>query len=280
MGTILVTGSTGTIGKEVVRALRARGADVRRAARQDDRGGPPTVPLAWDDPASIRAALEGVERAFLLTPFSDQQAHYGRAFVRAAQDAGVKHVVKLSVIGADAEPGIQLGRWHRAVEQDLEASGVPFTILRPTNFMTNFLGYYPPDREGTLYLPWGDAKVSFVAPSDVGEVAATVLTTEGHFGKVYTPTGPDAFTASEVAAILSSASGRSIRYVDVPEAAARDAMTKLALPGWMNDAMMELHAICKAGWVGATTSDVLTVTGRAPVTLGEFATAHAGALRG
>jgi len=263
-----------------VRALRARGADVRQAARKGERGGPSSVRLEWDDPTSLRAALEGVERAFLLTPFSENQEAYGRAFVRAAKDAGVKHLVKLSVIGADAEPGIQLGRWHRAVERELETSGVPFTILRPTNYMTNFLGYYPADKDGNLYLPWGDAKVSFVAPSDVGEVAATVLTTEGHLGKVYTPTGPDAVTASEVAAILSSASGRNITYIDVPEAAARGAMATQGLPGWMNDAMLELHAICKAGWVGATTNDVQTVTGRAPVTFLEFATAHAAALRG
>lgn len=280
MGAILVTGSTGTIGKEVVRALRARGADVRQAVRSSEAQGTSTVRMEWDDLRSVRAALEGVERAFLLTPFSEKQADYGRAFVRAAKEAKVKHLVKLSVIGADAEPGIQLGRWHREVEKEIEASGVPFTILRPTNFMNNFLSYYPADKEGALYLPWGNAKISFVAPSDVGDVAAAVLTQSGHEGKIYTPTGPEAFTAAEVASVLSQAAGRTIRYVDVPEAAAREAMTKMGLPGWMNDAMMELHAFCKAGWVAATTNDVQTVTGHAPVRLADFAKANAAALRG
>ena len=280
MSAILVTGSTGTIGKEVVRALRARGATVRAAVRNDEGGDASTVKLEWADPASIRAALEGVERAFLLTPFSEQQAEHGRAFVRAAKQAGLRQLVKLSVIGADAEPGIRLGRWHREVERELEDSGVPFTILRPTNFMNNFLGYYPPDASGTLALPWGDAKVSFVAPSDVGEVAATVLGSDAHLGRVYTPTGPDALSGSEIAALLASAAGRKITYVDVPEAAARDAMAKQGVPGWMTDAMMELHAICKAGWVGATTNDVQAITHHAPVSLREFATAHAAELRG
>ena len=275
MGSILVTGSTGTIGSEVVRALRVRGAEVRRAIRKSEQGDASSVKMDWDDAASVRAALDGVERAFLLTPFSEKQAEYGRTFVRAAKDARVAQLVKLSVIGADAEPGIQLGRWHREVEKEIEASDVPFTILRPTNFMNNFLGYYPPDAQGTLYLPWGDAKISFVAPSDVGEVAAAVLTSDAHLGKVYTPTGPDAFTASEIAATLSSAWGRQIRYVDVAESAARAGMAQAGLPDWMNDAMMELHAICKAGWVGAVTNDVKTVTGRAPMSFREFAAAHA-----
>jgi len=280
MGAILITGSTGTVGKEVVRALRARGADVRLAVRTTETQGPSTVRMEWDDPKSIAAALLGVERAFLLTPFSEKQAAYGRAFVQAAKEARVKHLVKLSVIGADAEPGIQLGRWHRDVEKAIEGSGIPYTLLRPTNFMNNFLAYYPADKEGALYLPWGNAKVSFVAPSDVGDVAAAVLTSSGHENKVYTPTGPDAFTAEEVAQILSRASGRTIKYVDVPEAAARGAMEKMGIPTWMNDAMMELHAICKAGWVSATTNDVKSVTGHAPMSLAEFAKTNAAALRG
>jgi uncharacterized protein YbjT (DUF2867 family) len=272
MGAILVTGATGTIGSEVVKALAARSADVRVAVRNAEKtNSANAVRFEWDDPASIRAALTGVERAFLLTPFSEKQADYGKAFVRAAKEAKVTHLVKLSVIGADAEPGITLGKWHREVEKAIEASGIPFTLLRPTNFMNNFVSYYPPDEDGNLYLPWGDAKISFIDARDVGAVAACVLTEPGHAGKIYTPTGPAAFTGNEIASELSRAWSRPIRYVDVPESAAKQGMAQAGVPGWMNDAMLELHAICKAGWVGTVTNDVKLVTGGEPRTLAQFA---------
>jgi uncharacterized protein YbjT (DUF2867 family) len=272
MGTILVTGATGTSGSEVVKALSARGADVRIALRNTEKtSAANAVRFEWDDAPSIRAALAGVERAFLLTPFSESQADYGKAFVRAAKEAKLAHLVKLSVIGADAEPGITLGRWHREVEKAIEASGIPFTFLRPTNFMNNFVSYYPPDHEGNLYLPWGDAKISFVDARDVGAVAARVLTEQGHAGKIYTPTGPAAFTGTEIADELARAWSRPIRYVDVPEAAAKQGMAQAGVPGWMNDAMLELHAICKAGWVATVTDDVADLTGQAPRTLAQFA---------
>lgn len=276
---ILVTGATGTIGSHLVRELTGRGASVRAAARGVAKAtlaaGVERAELDFADAASVGRALEGVSAAFLLTPFVPNQVELGTRFIDRARAAGVSRIVKLSALGSESEPGIQLGRWHRAIEVHLEASGIDFTILRPNNFMQNFTSYYPPDAEGVIYLPWGGAAVSFIDAVDVGRVGAVALTEPGHARKAYTLTGPAAFTLREAAATLSKVTGRTITYVDVPEAAAKSAMVGHGMPGWMVDAMMELHAIDKAGYAAVVTDDVANVTGSAPRSFESFATDNA-----
>jgi uncharacterized protein YbjT (DUF2867 family) len=272
---ILVTGATGTIGTQVVAALAAHGASVRAAARGATKASLPAgvegVELTLGDTPSVDRALAGVSAAFLLTPFAQDQVALGTHFIDRAKAAGVKRIVKLSAIGSDSEPGIQLGRWHRAIERHLEASGLECTILRPNNFMQNFVGYYPPDKEGTIYLPWGTGAASFIDALDVGRVAAVALTSSGHGGKAYTLTGPTAFGIAEAAATIGKATGRTIRYVDVPESAAKSAMLAAGMPEWMTDAMMELHAIDKAGYAAVVTDDVAKLTGKPARTFAEYA---------
>lgn len=277
----LVLGATGTIGSHLVTELVSRGLDVRIASRGASKAAPRASVQAYDlvlgDDASVDGAVAGVSAAFLLTPFDANQVALATHFIDRAKAAGVKRIVKLSAFGADIEPGIQLGRWHRAVEKHLEGSGLEWTILRPNNFMQNFLGYYPPDAEGAIYLPWGDAGCSFIDGRDVGRVAAIALTEPGHVGRAYTLTGPAALTIAEAAKTIGEVSGRAIRYVDVPEAAARGAMKQYGAPDWMIDAMMELHGIDKAGYAAAVTDDFTKVTGAAPRSFTEFARDHAAA---
>ena len=276
---ILVTGATGTIGTQVVAALGAHGASVRAAARGASKAvlpaGAEGVELVLGDTASVDRCLAGVSAAFLLTPFDREQVALGTHFVDRAKAAGVKRIVKLSAIGSEMEPGIQLGRWHRAIERHLEASGLEFTILRPNNFMQNFVGFYPPDKDGTIRLPWGTGAVSFIDALDVGRVAAVALTSGDHAGKAYTLTGPAAFGVDEAAATLGKVTGRAIRYVDVPEADARRGMLGAGMPEWMTDAMMELHAIDKAGYAALVTDDVAQLTGTPARTFAAYAAENA-----
>ncbi len=282
--TILVTGATGTIGSEVVKALAAKPGvtvriGVRSAAKAEKLAAENVVPVDFDyeKPETIAAAVKGADRVFLLTPFTADQVELAKRVIDAAKEAGVKHLVKLSAIGADIEPGIQLGRWHREIEKLIEASGISYTILRPANFMDNFINFAPPGADGNIYMPLGTGAVSYIDSRDIGAVAATVLTEEGHYGKAYDLTGPEAITVAEVAKAIGEASGREVHYVDVPEETARKGMSDMHMPTWMVDAMMELNAICKAGYASGISPLVKQITGKAPNTFAEFARDRAAA---
>ena len=278
--TTLVTGATGTVGRDVTKLLSKKGAAVRAAVRDQAKARPrfdDGIALAtfdFEDDSSFAGALDGVAKVFLLSPLMPNQVEVANAFVDAAKRAGVRHIVKLSAIGADASPPYTFGKWHAANEQHIRESGLAFTFLRPNSFMQNFITYFPP-RDGAIYLPWGNGKASFVDTRDISAVAAEALTSDGHEGKTYTLTGPAALGIAEVASILSETAGREINYVDVPESAARDGMLQAGLPQWQVEPLLELHATNKQNRWTAVTADVEKVTGTPPIDFAQFARDYA-----
>ncbi|MDY7225616.1 SDR family oxidoreductase [Hyalangium rubrum] len=273
---ILVTGATGTIGSSTVKALKARGARFKVASRSPEKlqgSGVEAVLFDWDKLETYGSALQGVEKLFVLTPTTEKQAEYTQRLVDAAKKSGVKHIVKLSVMGADAEPGIMLGRLHKAGENAIKASGIAWTMLRPTFFMENFINFYgaDPKKDSTVYLPHGQGKAAWVDGRDIGEVAAVVMTTPGHEGKTYDLTGPEALGAQEALDALGQAVGHKYTYVDVPEAAAQKAMTDMGASKWSVDGLMELNFIIKQGWSAALGTGVKDVLGRPPRSFSQYA---------
>jgi Predicted nucleoside-diphosphate-sugar epimerases len=278
--TVLVTGATGTIGRDVVKILSENGVPVRAGVRDQAKGRKQFVTsieltrFDFEDAASFPDTLKGVEKLFLLSPLIANQVTAAKAFVDAAKRAGIRHVVKLSVIGADTGPPYTFGQWHLAEERYVRESGLAFTFLRPNSFMQNFMTYFPL-REGVIYLPWGNGKASFVDTRDIAAVAVDALTSDGHEGKTYTLTGPMALGIAEVASILTKVAGREIKYVDVPESAACDGMLQAGLPQWQVEALMELHAANKQNRWSAVTSDIEEVIGKPATTFAQFARDHA-----
>lgn len=278
--TILITGATGTVGCEVVKDLAATNVKVRAGVHSIIKGDRfrvfPDVEIAeidFERPETLRAAFTGITKVFLITPFTQNQVAIGKKLIDAAKSAGVQHIVKLSASGADAETGIQMGRWHREVEKYLEASGIPFTFLRPTAFMQNFVNYHGHSiqHESKIYPPLGNGKVSYIDARDIATVARTVLTEPGHTGQAYELTGPAALSGRDIAGVLSEVAGRSITYIDVPEDAARQSMTNHHMPAEMVDAMMELNGISKAGYAATITDTVERITGQPARSFAEFA---------
>jgi uncharacterized protein YbjT (DUF2867 family) len=280
---ILVTGATGTIGREVAKRLAAQGALTRAGVRDRTKARKQLgneielVPFAFEDKRLFADALEDVEKVFLLPPLMPNQVEVTNAFVDAAQGAGVQHIVKLSAIGVETET-FTAGEWHAANERHIRNSGLTFTFLRPNSFMQNFINYFPP-RDGVIYLPWGNGKASFVDARDIATVAARALTHEAHKNKIYMLTGPAALSIDEVARTLSQVAGREIKYVDVPESAARDAMLNAGMAEWQVDLLMELHAINKQSRWSTITSDVHEVIGKPPIDFSEFARHYADKFR-
>src|SRR5919197_5687476 len=187
--TILVTGATGTVGSEVVKQLlSAKGRReeedmiVKVAARSANdttfkNVGVQVVQLDYNKSDTLSAALRGIDKLFLLTPFQSNMVDLTSNLVNGAKNTGVKYIVKQSVLGADAEPGITPSRLHRQAENIIEESGIPFTFLRPNFFMQNFITFYSHfiKTQGAFYVPAGDAKASFVDVRDIAAVAVQAL---------------------------------------------------------------------------------------------------------
>jgi uncharacterized protein YbjT (DUF2867 family) len=280
---VLVTGATGTIGRHVARRLSEKGASVRAGVRDQAKAkkelaGVALAPFDFENEKTFSGALEGIEKVFLLPPLLPNQLEVMNTFVDAAKRAGVRHIVKLSAIGVDDETRPTAVEWHGANEQHIREAGMMFTFLRPNSFMQNFTTYFPP-RNGAIYLPWGDGTASFVDGRDIASVAADVLTRDGHEGRIYTLTGPATLGIAEVARILSQVTGREFKYVDVPEAAARDGMLQAGVPNWQVDLVMELHVVNKQNRWSAVTSDIEKVTGNPPTDFAQFARDHADKFR-
>lgn len=275
---ILVTGATGTIGSEVVRHLVAAGERprvlVRDRAKARALGTDVEVHVgALEDPRALETSVAGVDRLFLLSAGLDGPALEGRA-IEAARAAGVRHVVKLSVMGAEYE-GITFARWHRTTERLLEASGLTWTFLRPGSFSSNALTWADTvRRDGAVYLPVGEGRSAVIDPSDVGEVAARILLSEGHEGKAYTLSGPTALSVQEQAGILGHRLGKSIQHVDVSLEVARAAMVGAGIPEAYVEGLLELHAATRAGLTGLTTPTVEALLGRPPRSFDDFVARH------
>jgi uncharacterized protein YbjT (DUF2867 family) len=286
MNTILVTGATGNIGSHLVRELRRREAPVRAFVRDLGKArallGEDVELAAGDfgDRSSIAAALDGVDRVFLLTPSHPEMVVYERTILAAAVAAGVRRVVRMSAIGADPESDGRFASWHGRCEELLRSSGIPAVVLRSSYHMTNLISYAASVREaGKIFAPVDDAKIAMIDRRDCAAVAALALTEDGHDGRTYALTGPEAITYHDVAAQLSRVLGRSVEFVDVPDEAAIEAVLRAGAPEWLAHGVVEVDRQVKRGIAAQTTDVVRVLLGREPYSFSDFARDTAAAFR-
>lgn len=255
---ILIFGSSGTVGSEVIKQLDAAGVPYRRANRQAPD---------WS----------GIDRVFLLSP-TDADAEL--AIVEQAKRAGVKHIVKLSVYGAEEE-GFEFARIHRRVEKAIEQSGIAYTFLRPNGFMDNMANYNSASikSQGAFYGSAGSGRVSHVDVRDIAAVAVAALTQPGHENKAYTLTGPGALTNDEIASKIAAASGRDVKYVDLPPDALKGGMTSAGIPADYADKLLDLNRHYKEDQMSRVTDDIRRVTGRDPHSFDDYVRDNAAAFR-
>jgi uncharacterized protein YbjT (DUF2867 family) len=282
---VLVTGATGNTGRALIDALARRGTPVRAMVRAEaDRAKLPAdvavVVADFDDPASLAAALDGTERAYLVTPSSERAEEQQQRFADLAVKAGLRHLVVLSQLAADQHSPVRFLRYHGAVEQHIRDLGIAYTFLRPNLYFQGLLGFAQQiSAEGRLYAPIGDALVSAVDVRDIAAVAAVTLSEPGHEGAAYTLTGPAAITHAQIAAALTAAIGRDVAFVDVPPQAFA-ASIKGILPPWQVEGLLEDYEHYRRGEAAAVSPAVPDLTGRPATDIGQFARDYAAAFAG
>ncbi|WP_280384820.1 NAD(P)H-binding protein [Nocardia wallacei] len=275
---ILVTGATGTIGSEIVRQLVDRGAPVRALTRNPEASFPPGVHVAQGDysaSAAVRAAMAGVEAAFLVGVLGPDDTNTDAELVAAARAAGVRRVVKLSAIGTGDANLAGVGTWHLPGEEAVRTSGLEWTILRPTAFASNTRSWAEPIRAtGVVPVRTGDGRQGVVDPRDVAAVAVEALVSGEHTGRVYTPTGPELLSEPDQAAILGAALGRELRTTALSDEAARDMLRAAGLSDAFIDGAQQGAAHVRAGGNEVLTEDVRRVLGREPHTYARWVADH------
>jgi uncharacterized protein YbjT (DUF2867 family) len=272
---ILVTGATGTVGREVVSQLLAAGQNVRAMSRNPAKARFDSRVTAFagdfSKPETLARAAEGVEKMFSLTFGPDTGVHESN-LAQVAKNAGVRHIVKLSVIGVGHGEWNRIADWHSSGEQAIRDSGIPWTFVRPGAFMSNALFWTESVKhQGKVYSNYGDGKLPSIHPRDIAAVAARALTTDGHQGKIYPVTGPEALSISEQVQILSTVIGKPIEYVRISDEQARVGMQKSGMPGFLIDVLLPFASFIRSGKAAEVLTTVQQVTGREPFTFADWA---------
>ena len=275
---ILVTGATGKTGRHLTGELVRRGERVRAFVRNPAAAaavlGPEVEIVAGDldRTDTLEAAMSGVDLLYLLAPPSPRLAEVEAAAVEVARRAGVRRIVKHSAIDAGPAARSSIARMHATGERLLAASGLDHTILRGSMFMQNFLLFaWSIAVASEIRAPMRNGRCAFVDCADLAAVAAAVLTDDGHDGRTYVVTGPEALSAADATARLSAALGRPVRYVDCPPEETRAILRGQGSPEWMVADMLASIETFAAGEVDEVTDVVERVAGRSPRTFAMFA---------
>ncbi|MDT9592079.1 SDR family oxidoreductase [Nocardioides zeae] len=271
MALIGVTGATGAVGGLIARDLAERGVAQRLLVRDPGRAPdlPGAEPRTCDYATPDAAALQGVSTLLMVSAgeSADRVAAH-RALVGAAAEAGVRHVVYTSFVGASPTSTFTLARDHHATERAIDEAGLARTFLRD-NFYLDLLPHFVGD-DDVLRGPAGDGRVAAVARADVARAAVVaLLDPAAHAGAIYDLTGPEALTLDEVAARVASATGRPVRFHDETDEEAYASRRRWEAPQWQYDAWVSTYTAIRAGELAAVSDDVRRVTGREPLSLAD-----------
>jgi uncharacterized protein YbjT (DUF2867 family) len=275
---IAVTGATGQVGARVATRLASLGARQRLVVRDRERA--PKLDTAeiriasgYADTESMRSAIEGADTVLLIPAreSANRLAEHLSA-VDAIVAAGARRVVYLSWINGAPDSVFTLARDHYATEQRIRSTGIAFTFLR----MALYTDSIPllVDADGVIAGPAADGRVAAVHRADVAASAVGALLDERHVGQTYDLTGPEAFTLTEAAAVLSRITGKAVRFHNETIDEAYASREKYAAPIWEVDAWVTTYSGIAAGELERVSDSVRLLAGHAPMALVEYVEAN------
>lgn len=281
--TYLITGATGDVGSKLVQLLVQRRIRprvfVRYAKKAHAYFGDSVDVFTGDlaDPSSLQSALEGADKLFLVNS-GPQIPAQDAAAAKIAKAAGIKHLVKLSSM--DVQHGLAIGAWHEQGEAAVRASGVPFTFIQPTGFMSNLLAWATSIKtEGIVHASTGKGKRPFIHSSDIAAVATEVLTSHNYEGQSLPITGPEALTFAEAATKIGSAIGRQLTFQPISDEQARERYAKVSGSPEETEAHIALWRAIREGRLASVTNTVERILGRKPIDLDQWTAENAAAFR-
>jgi (4-alkanoyl-5-oxo-2,5-dihydrofuran-3-yl)methyl phosphate reductase len=281
--TYLITGATGDVGSKVVEHLLKSGERPRVFVRNVEKArlsfGNRVDYFAGDmsEPETLKTALQDVGALFLVNSGPEIPTRDASA-ASIAKSAGVKHLVKLSSM--DVEHGLALGVWHEQGEAAIRASGVPFTFVRPTGFMSNLLAWsHTIKSEGIVRSSAGDGKRAFIHSDDIAAVSAKALMTSEYEGQSISITGPEALTFAEATARIGSAIGKQLTFQAISDEEARLRYARAGTSEADIEAHVALWRAIREGKLGGVTNNVEKILGRKPIALDQWAKENADAFR-
>jgi len=273
-GKILLTGVSGNVGSAVVEYLKSENIgflsgvrNVEKSLQQDAVG--EYIHFDFEDAATYGTALEGVEKVFLIRPpqLTDVSGIFV-PFIQKCKEVGVKQIVFLSLLGAESNPFPP----HHKIEKAIRASGIPYTFIRPSFFMQNLSTTHKEDikERNDLFIPAGNAKVSFIDTRDIGEIIGRTLVEMGHENKSYTITGSEAITYYQVAESMTKLLGRKITYSNPGLFKFRKDMIDRGIKKGFATVMMVLYLTTKLGMANHVTNTAEILLKRKPIAIDEF----------
>lgn len=281
---LLLTGATGASGSFIASEFVRHQVPVRVLVRDKAKAKPldniPTVELVEGDMSnrsSLGAALDGVDRALMISTSTMDMVETQCTFIDASKAAGVRHIIKFSGLDARPETTFPFGRMHKDIEQYLEASGITWTHLRPTGFMQEYLRETPSIvHQGALYLALGETKLNPIDLADVGKIGFRLLQDGGHEGHRLHATGPESLTMAEVADRVSQAIGKHVRYVPISPEQRRQALIAHGVPAQIADALdKQVHERLHGGLESEVDLSTHRLFNIRPTTFLEFAQRNA-----
>ena len=280
MKKILVTGATGKIGSGLISKLAVhKKLCVRAFVRNPKKAAHLSSYInelfigSFEDEGSIKEAVNGIDTVVLITHQNPQAAVQARSVIKAAKEAGVRKIVRISVFQASVDGPTEVTRLHGQTDKEIMESGMTYSILRPPFFMQNLFFMAAPGiiKERKFQFGTGEGKIGMIDLRDIVDCAEQCVISDLQNNKIYTLTGPESLNFYDLATQLTQVLELPVQFIDVSPETVEQSILKIGMGNWYAEVLRDLCKVYRKNWGDVVTNDVTEITGHAPRSFDNFA---------